>query len=163
MSCGYEKDIVAFIYCRNNNVKRWPTYPDVDIHTLPCCVPEFFCWDCYSDSPLCGTRVDTQKAHYLGKTPCPSTNKCFVRKQGDGKSFLASFLFISSVTNVTHLGLWWPRVAGAIPYCADLHPSDNPRFESQSDFQLSVSHPWRRVSLTRQMSTTYVTWAFLPQ
>ncbi|XP_046374705.1 uncharacterized protein LOC124147902 [Haliotis rufescens] len=55
---------------------------DVDI-TNDISNAEFFCWDCYSDSPLCGTRVDTQKAHYLGKTPCPSTNKCFVRKQGD--------------------------------------------------------------------------------
>ncbi|XP_041361797.1 uncharacterized protein LOC121377773 [Gigantopelta aegis] len=46
-------------------------------------VAEFFCWDCYSDSPHCGERVNTIKAHYLGKTQCSSTNKCFVRRQGD--------------------------------------------------------------------------------
>ncbi|KAK7485988.1 hypothetical protein BaRGS_00022740 [Batillaria attramentaria] len=40
---------------------------------------EFFCWDCYSDSPLCGDSVDTVKAAYLGKTACGNTQKCFVR------------------------------------------------------------------------------------
>ncbi|XP_070209056.1 uncharacterized protein [Littorina saxatilis] len=41
---------------------------------------EFFCWDCYSDSPLCGESVQIQNANYLGKTSCSTTNKCFVRK-----------------------------------------------------------------------------------
>ena len=46
---------------------------------------EFFCWDCYSDSPLCGESVETQKAMYLGKTACSATNKCFVRMDNGGK------------------------------------------------------------------------------
>ncbi|PVD32104.1 hypothetical protein C0Q70_07532 [Pomacea canaliculata] len=51
---------------------------------------EFFCWDCYSDSPLCGDKVDTVKAAYLGKSACSETNKCFVRNDGGGENALSA-------------------------------------------------------------------------
>ncbi|XP_050389416.2 uncharacterized protein LOC126808611 [Patella vulgata] len=55
----------------------------IDNNEIDISASEFFCWDCYSDSPLCGDTVDSTKAHYLGKTACPATNKCFVRHDGD--------------------------------------------------------------------------------